>query len=464
MTLMKTIKLFLAGIIIISVCLTAGCKKFLTVPPPVTQLVTTSVFASDQTAEAAMAGIYSTMESSGGFASGGTGSIGLLSGLSADELTNYSNDPNQVQFFLNQLNKNNSLLYNNLWSLPYQCIYDANAVLEGVTASSQISAPVKKELPGEAKFIRAFCNFYLTHLFGDIPLTTTTDYKNNAIISRSSGVDVNEQIIADLISAESLLAPDYSFSNGERVRPNAAAAAALLARVYLYLGDWKDAEIQATAVINQTNLYALLPDLSQVFLANSTEAIWQLLPNIPGVNTGEGNLYILNSAPVYAALSPTLISSFETGDLRLQTWVADTTLGTDTYFYPFKYKVKYGDVVTEYSMVLRLAEQYLIRAEARTNLNNTTGAAEDINAIRNRAGLANTTATDQPTLLQAIQQERRVELFTEWGHRWFDLIRTNQATTVLAPLKNDWQATDTLYPIPQADIQRDPNLTQNPGY
>jgi hypothetical protein len=462
---MSTAKLFFAAIIIIGVWLDAGCKKFLTVPPPVTQLVTSSVFASDQTAEAAMAGIYSTMESSGGFASGGTGSIGLLSGLSADELTNYSNDPNQVQFFLNQLNKSNSLLFNNLWSLPYQGIYDANAVLEGVAASSQISAPVKQELTGEAKFVRAFCNFYLTYLFGDIPLTTTTDYKTNAVISRSSRADVNELIIADLLSAERLLAPDYSFSNGERVRPNAAAAAALLARVYLYLGDWKDAEIQASSVINQTDLFALLPDLNQVFLANSTEAIWQLLPNVPGMNTGEGNIYILNSEPIiYATLSQDLIGSFEPGDLRLQNWVADTTFGSEKYFYPFKYKVKYGDVVTEYSMVLRLAEQYLIRAEARANLNNITGAAADINIIRNRAGLSNATVTDQPSLMQSIQQERRVELFTEWGHRWFDLIRTNQATTVLSPLKNNWQATDTLYPVPQTDIQKDPNLTQNPGY
>jgi starch-binding outer membrane protein, SusD/RagB family len=461
---MKNKSSYKALLILMLVYSNNGCKKFVTVDPPITQLVTSSVFENDQTATAAMNGIYSFMESDAGFSNGGNTSIGFLGGLSADELTNYSSFPEPIQFYQNAISKNNTVLYSSLWQQPYQCIYDANAVLEGLAGSTGVSSGIKQELNGEARFIRAFCNFYLTNLFGDIPLINTTDYKTNALAFRTSRSAVYQQIITDLTEAQGMLAPDYSFSNGERVKPNAWAAAALLARAYLYTGDWKDAEAEATMIINQSSLFGLSSDLNQVFLKNSPEAIWQLMPNIPGNNTLEGTVYILTSPPAYAALSPQLVDAFEAGDLRKENWIADTTFDLTTYYYAFKYKVKESSDLSEYSMVLRLAEQYLIRAEARTYLNNPAGAASDINTIRNRAGLGNITVTDQPGLLKAIQQERQVELFTEWGHRWLDLIRTGQATAILGPIKTDWQASDTLYPIPQGEIQRDPNLIQNSGY
>lgn len=116
-------------------------------------------------------------------------------------------------------------------------------------------------------------------------------------------------------------------------------------------------------------------------------------------------------------------------------------------------------------MVLRLAEQYLIRAEARVRQNNISGGQSDLNAIRNRSGLPNTTANDQGSLLLAIEQERRVELFTEWGHRWFDLKRTERAEAVLSPFAlKDWQSTDVLFPIPQTEREINSRLTQNEGY
>jgi hypothetical protein len=118
-------------------------------------------------------------------------------------------------------------------------------------------------------------------------------------------------------------------------------------------------------------------------------------------------------------------------------------------------------------MMLRLSEQYLIRAEARTQQNNFNGAQSDINAIRTRAGLSTTTATDKSSLMNAIQHERQDELFTE-GHRWFDLKRTNKVNDVMnivTPLKGGmWDITDELYPLPVSDILKNPNLVQNAGY
>jgi hypothetical protein len=100
-------------------------------------------------------------------------------------------------------------------------------------------------------------------------------------------------------------------------------------------------------------------------------------------------------------------------------------------------------------------------------LNKLTGpnsAETDINVIRDRAGLSATTAQTREDLLNAIWQERRVELFIEWGHRWFDLKRTGQAGAMLSKIKQGWTDTDVLYPIPYSETQLNPNMSQNPGY
>ena len=443
----------------------AGCTKFVAVDTPRTQIVTASVYSNDGTAKAALNGIYSQMVSNFGFASGGTVSVSFLAGLSADEFTNYSATFDQTVFFTNSLDPNNSILSSSLWQTPYQYIYYANAALEGLASSQSISDSMKKELQGEAKFIRAFCHFYLTNLFGDIPLVLSTDYRVNGNISRISQAQVYPQIIADLQDAQNLLAADFSFSNGERTRPNKWAATALLARVYLYSNDWTKAEEQSSAVINNTS-FGLVTDLNNVFKKNSTEAIWQLMPVVPGNNTNEGSAFILTATPNNVAISTQLLAAFDSNDNRKKSWINSITVGPKTFYYPFKYKVQAtGLPVTEYSMVLRLAEQYLIRAEARAQQNNITGAQSDLNTIRNRAGLPNTPASTKLAIQDAILRERQLELFSEWGHRWLDLKRTNNADAVLGPVKTPyWQPADILYPIPQTEINNNPKLTQNTGY
>ena len=119
-------------------------------------------------------------------------------------------------------------------------------------------------------------------------------------------------------------------------------------------------------------------------------------------------------------------------------------------------------------MVLRLAEQYLIRAEANIKLGNIQDAAADVDVIRHRAGLPNTIASTAPSLLAAIQRERRAEFFTEWGHRWLELKRSGTIDAIMnvaTPLKGGtWKPTAQLYPIPMTDLQLTVNITQNPGY
>jgi hypothetical protein len=406
-----------------------------------------------------------------------TNGIGLFTGLSADELTNYAPSfQGEQQYYTNALNNSS---HPDFWVVPYGYIYDCNAAIEGLTNSTTDSATLKQQLLGEAKFVRAFMYFYLTNLYGDVPLATTTNYQVNNVATRTPQAQVYQQIIADLISAQSLLSDNYlnpdNSVTSERVRPNKGAATALLARVYLYTNDWEDAGTQASAVINNTTNYALVNDLNGVFLANSTEAIWQLQSTIPEVNTQDAITYILTAGPNNGnnpvALSPFLINAFESGDQRMADWVGINISNGTTYYYADKYKEGYGQPVTEYEMLLRLAEQYLIRAEAEANGagGGTNAAVQDLNIIRNRAGLPDYSgATDKISLITAILHERQVELFTELGHRWLDLKRTatvNAVMSVVTPQKGgtwnpDWQ----LYPIPRSEIQVNPNLTQNPGY
>jgi starch-binding outer membrane protein, SusD/RagB family len=397
---------------------------------------------------------------------------GLYTGLSADEMISYSSDPMLDQFYSNSLIPSNSSV-TGYWRDAYLFIYGSNAIIDGLADNNSVSGPVKQQLTGEAKFIRAFCYFYLVNLFGDVPLILTTDYSKNSVATRSSRNLVFDQIVIDLSEAQTELSDHFlkadNTTTNERLRPTKWAAAALLARVHLYSGNWEAAIANSTLVINQSGLFNLVLNLDSVFLANSMEAIWQLSPvTTYDLATLDGYTYILTNIPSGAlgvSLSDQLVNAFEPGDLRRLHWINSINASGTTYYYAYKYKLANSVTPDEYYMVFRLSEQYLIRAEARAMTGDLDGAKSDLNIIRNKAGLANTTAVDQSSLIQAIQKERKFELFSEWGHRWLDLKRTLSADAVLGPVKSPaWMSSDTLYPIPQSERQNDPNLTQNPNY
>lgn len=186
--------------------------------------------------------------------------------------------------------------------------------------------------------------------------------------------------------------------------------------------------------------------------------------------TVEGSTFIpflSSSVPVYV-MTEHFINAIEPGDLRKVNWINENIRDRQSFYYPYKYKqrvITEGNPPQEYSVVLRLAELYLIRAEARAQLEKYADATIDLNIIRNRAGLVNIQPEGKEALLAKIYQERRVELFTEWGHRWLDLKRLNLADQILGPIKSPyWKPTAVLYPIPLAEIESNPNLNQNSGY
>jgi hypothetical protein len=411
--------------------------------------------------------------------------MALYSGMLADELTNYSNYAFMENYYTNSMYASNTTLFGR-WQFYYLYIYQANAIISALQGNGSISQPIAQQLTGESRFIRAFWLFYLTNCYGDVPIVTTTIYTANDLISRSTQPQVYQQIISDLSQAIQLLNGNYIDNSDttittERTRPNKAAAEALLARVYLYTGKYDSAAILATEVINN-NLYQLCPSLNNVFLANSTEAIWQLSIPLPtSWNTLDGEAFILSAAPSTSStatsncttISPQLLNAFELGDLRRANWIDSTTNTTPAYYFPYKYKSYNTSTVTEYVMMFRLAEQYLIRSEAEALSGDSSAAITDLNSIRTRAGLGNYSPVNQGPLLAAILHERQVELFTEWGHRWFDLVRTGAIDTVMGSPGNvfiakggtgSWNPDWDLYPISPAQIALDPKLTQNPGY
>lgn len=457
----KKYKVFNILVYLFVLLLFSACSKLIEVPPPIGQIDREVVFSNDATANSAMAGLYIQMTQTNlQFSSIG---MSLFPGLSADELINSSSIANYDEFTSNSISPTNSIIRTNFWSFIYNIIFQANNIIIGLENSNSVTPSLKTQLIAEAKFIRGFCHFYLVNLFGDVPLITVVDYQTSGKIDRIPSSLVYEQIIKDLIDAENNLSPDYSTSG--RVRPNKWSAASLLARVYLYQKDWVNAEIKATDVIN-SGMYSLVTNLSNVFLAESNEAIWQLYPATTSSNTWEGNVFIPSSnvIPSYV-IANKLLDAFSNDDKRKSVWLKSVTIGGNTYYYPYKYKVRTGATLTEYYMVLRFAELYLIRAEARANRDDLTGSIADLNSVRTRAELSNLpNSLNKEQLLLAVEQERRVELFVEWGHRWLDLKRTNRADVVFSNSKPGWQATDTLYPIPFLEIQANPLLTQNKGY
>jgi hypothetical protein len=482
---MKISKYTTCGTMILVVCCAltiAGCKSFIEVDPPLTSSNASIIFNTDATAAAVLTGVYSNLvgEESG---TTGVGAVNLAPSLSSDEIVPIDNA--QLEFRNYYRNNIDPALLGDLptiWGSFYGKIFTVNSAIEGLNKAEKLTLSVKQQLLGEAYFMRAFLYFYLVNLFGDVPLVVTTDYKVNAAMPRTKIDLVYNQMKEDLLKAQSMLSEDYLDGTllkptSERVRPNKNVASALLARVYLYISDWQNAETQASQIITNTSTFKI-EALARVFLKESKESIWALQPTGSGVfaNTGFGRRYVLPSSgpsnEFFLYLNDDLVKSFDNLDLRGADWIARVTALGVTYSYANKYKIGSVQSATlEYPIVFRLAEQYLIRAEARAQQNKLIGinsAQSDIDVIRSRAGLGGTTATTQVGLLRAILTERRHELFAEWGHRWLDLRRTGTIDVVMTPATagkgGTWSSDDALYPIPVRELQNNPKLVQNKGY
>ena len=445
----------LLSVMLIVITISPSCKKFVTLPLPDTQIPAETIFSDSTSLNAGLNGVYDGLANS----TDASNNAFIQPSMFADELISSSTSNAAAQ--KNSYTPDNDYRF---FTAYYVIIYRANAILAGLDKATNVSIAFRNQTKGECLFLRAFSYFQLVNFYGGVPLYTGTDIQANAYLAKSPTAAVYQQIITDLTNAVPLLSDSYVVA--ARTRANKETANALLARTYLYTKDYAKAIIASSAVIN-SGLYTLNTNVNNVFLASSNETIFQLW-NVGGTALAS---YYVTTAPsaVFAyTVQPGLANSFEVGDTRKTAWLKAGTGTQASNYYPYKWKAKSGVAAAnaEYPIEFRLAEMYLIRAEARAQTNDVSSGLTDVYAIRNRAGLTTplTTVTTPAQLLTTVASERRKELSFEGGHRWFDLNRTGQTVTVLAPLKPGIDAHSTLLPFPLTQLNFNPNLVQNPGY
>lgn len=440
-----------------------SCDSFVEVDLPKSQLTTESVFENYSTAEAALSDIYSKIRDQGMLTGNGFGISNQLACYSDEMISNESLSNPSFSFYSNALLPTNTYVAN-YWNSAYNQIYAANSIIKGCEYNTSMTQIERNQLTGEALFVRSLEHFYLLNVFGSVPFVSGTDYKTNSKISKMASEQMYSEIISDLETAVDLLPVSYIVA--PRIRPNKYAAQALLSRIYLFSGKFPEASNAASAVINNQSLYSV-ENINSAFLINSKETLWQLHSGTAGKNTADGAYFIFTAGPPqFVWMSSGLYNSFTAGDLRRAYWTKEVKDASGTWHHPYKYKENFDTSVSkEYTVVLRLSEQFLIRSEARAMQGDLIGAKEDLNIIRKRAGLPDTQALTQSEILNAVLEERRHELFTEYGHRFFDLKRYGKLNSTLGNIKTGWNATDQLFPIPEAEINANPNIKpQNPGY
>jgi hypothetical protein len=346
------------------------------------------------------------------------------------------------------------------WTDAYKAILLSNDLIENLQSVTIIPEDEKLQAIGEAKYFRAYSYFVLAYLYGDAPWITTTTILETTLQPRVPKEDIVGHIIQDL--------KDVEIALDGRKTPNTKvtklAASALLARNYLYHNEWKNAEDKANEVITDST-YKLEYNIDNVFLRTSKETIFATS------TSGTWSSYIdrayygqLSVNTDYLRLTDDLINSFEPGDLRKEKWTKDVS----GFLHPFKYHRTAASSAgaAEDFISLRLTEQYLIRAEARAQQDNLTGAIADVDSIRKRAGLIDLpNSLTKAQVLLKIEEERRHEFFAEEVHRWWDLVRTGRVDAVLGSFPGkQWEPYKALLPVPQAQLDKNLNLTQNPGY
>ncbi len=370
-----------------------------------------------------------------------------------------------------------------LWRVVYQGINDANFAIERIP-DIDMNPELRARLVAEARFLRGLFYFDLLRTYGGVPLLTTpTTSLENLNVSRNTASEVYQQVISDLQAAEAEL-PD-SYPNAQVGRATKGAARALLARVYLYQGDFESAANKAREVTQMG--YRLIENYEELWLAaneNGPEHIFSV-QYLAGV---QGSVY-MNQLGVRGGPFPltgnsaveveqAFFDSFDPNDQRRDASIRDRFLinigGTDSVyefnaphvwkFFDLNYANNPSDTDLNWP-VLRYAEVLLILAEAINAQGGPNQEAYDaLNQIRERANLEPLPAgLSQAAFQTAVEQERAWELCFE-GHRFYDLARTGRLVEVMTASGRSVSADKAIYPIPQRELDTNPALVQNPGY
>ncbi|HOY14184.1 MAG TPA: RagB/SusD family nutrient uptake outer membrane protein [Saprospiraceae bacterium] len=376
--------------------------------------------------------------------------------------------------------------FNAFWKLQYNGITQCNVVLDNID-NIDIQAAKKDRIKGEALFLRAYYYFLLTQVFGDVPFMTSVLSPDELKIPKTSKTAIYEKIVADCETAASFLPVTYPATETGRVSKGAALG--LAAKIALYQKNYQEV-VRLVTAIKGLNVYALVADYEDNFrknTQNNSESVWEIQHNNLESDLGNFLNQWLASRKIigygFGEITQEYVNLFETGDPRLKFTVAmnnDPYFGVvfknsfaSTKYGPRKYLqadaevTQKGDGDINYTFI-RYAEVLLWEAEALNELGSTAAAAIPLDMVRARARAQSSiptvlpaiTTTDQATMRNAIRNERAVELGYE-GHRFFDLVRWGIAAEVL---EDFIVGKHEVFPIPQTEIDLNPQLLQNPGY
>lgn len=430
----------------------ASCSKVFEVNP--TASISSDIAISDKAGvEHALVGTYNALQAVGLY---GRNYL-IISDLAADNLTWTGTSQDYGQIENKPIPSDNSIV-DGFWAASYDGINRANNILFKLPSIGGLTDEEFNQFEGEALFIRSLLYYNLVSYFGGVPLKLEpTQNLDNINAERNSAVQIYDQIINDLTIAKTQL-------SGAKVAGKASsyAASALLAKVCLakyYLTNDPSAAAQAieeAGKVISDGGYSLSGTFAELFAAAvSPESVFEVVYDLQNFNRLAQYYYPRSLLGRYEVAPKTeFLQSFEAGDTRLT-----ATVAYDDKNMP--YGIKYNDVSggTDKVYVIRLADVYLTHAEALACSNGSIDAIQaDINLVRNRAGLSNTTSSTIADLKLAIENERRHEFAFE-GHRWIDLVRTGRAASLLG-IDDKY----TLFPIPLSEMQTNKNMTQNPGY
>lgn len=485
----------ISALVFLFAIMAPSCKKFL-IEDPKNLVAITNFYQTENDAISAVNAIYAYLNSisSGTFAGVYLNSFWVTAGLASDEMNNQEifapyNDQTATFTYGSQ-----HAGLQDVWSTHYKTITIANIAIERIPLI-QMDATLRTRLINEAKFLRGLMYFDMVRMFGSIPLILKEEEPLTPGIA--SVDDIYAQIISDLTAAEDL--PLNYPAGAGRGRATSGAAKAILAKVYLTRGDYENCAAQCKEVINSGE-YQLWDDFADVFKLSGRggkEAVFSVgFGDAGGAiifwEVGQFNVRLLPSAlsaegaengQGWQLPTQNLYDSYESNDRRRAvTYVTEVHNpdGSVTSIKP--YIQKYWDRVAEPTAngtandypVIRYADVLLMLAEADNELGNSAEAYTYINMVRKRArfdgsiyrdALPDYTNLSQADFRTAVLKERRWEFVAE-GQRWFDLVRTNTLETLVPVAKPGVtpQAKHYLFPLPQRELDLNPNLVQNDGY
>jgi len=466
---------------------------------PISQETTENAYSTGTQLEAALTGVYESFQSNDYYVWDKI----IFQDVRSDNYYAGGDNPEIFEFDAVDVSTTNSRVFN-AWSSIYNAISKANLVIERAPQIQEgITENQREEYIGQALFLRAYHYYNLVKNWGGVPLileTIKSTDPSEVRIPRNSAEEVYAQIIADLNGAELLLPDTYgNDASINKARATKGAANALLAKVHAQKpnSDYEAVLSHANAVINSPAGYELLDNYDQLFDGNnynnkesileiqylgSDEGTWGPQMHLPPSISGD-------TWRKFVTPSKDLVEAYnEEGDevRKNATILFEAVPWIDEYWgneinseVPFAYKWRNasGWASADNDYILRLADIILMKAEALNELGQLDAAAAEVNSIRERVDLPELTADDMQNgeaLRRAILKERRLELAQE-ANRWDDLVRYDLMVQIMnnvddvdlrnnQPVDYNVSETDALLPIPQNEINRNPQLEQNPGY